>query len=117
MSVSNVCQGILFLVVKDKVVLYSVYMLFVKNGGIFVFMFKCYFLGDEVFLLLILFDFSECLLVVGKVIWVILVGVQGNCIVGIGVQLVDGVEGEGVCYKIEILLVGLIGLDKLIYMM
>lgn len=117
MSVINVCQGILFLVVKDKVVLYSVYMLFVKNGGIFVFMFKCYFFGDEVFLLLILLDFSECLLVVGKVIWVILVGVQGNCVVGIGVQFVEGIEGEVVWYKIEMLLVGIIILDKFMYMM
>ncbi|EES94154.1 hypothetical protein HMPREF0776_1220, partial [Staphylococcus aureus subsp. aureus USA300_TCH959] len=36
MSASNARQGILSLAVKDKAALYSAYMPFVKNGGIFV---------------------------------------------------------------------------------
>ena len=54
MSASNARQGILSLAVKDKAALYSAYMPFVKNGGIFVPTPKRYFLGDEVFLLLTL---------------------------------------------------------------
>lgn len=78
MSASNARQGILSLAVKDKAALYSAYMPFVKNGGIFVPTPKRYFLGDEVFLLLTLPDSSERLPVVGKVIWVTPVGAQGN---------------------------------------
>ena len=70
MSASNARQGILSLAVKDKAALYSAYMPFVKNGGIFVPTPKRYFLGDEVFLLLTLPDSSERLPVAGKVIWV-----------------------------------------------
>ena len=72
MSASNARQGILSLAVKDKAALYSAYMPFVKNGGIFVPTPKRYFLGDEVFLLLTLPDSSERLPVAGKVIWVTL---------------------------------------------
>jgi len=77
MSASNARQGILSLAVKDKAALYSAYMPFVKNGGIFVPTPKRYFLGDEVFLLLTLPDSSERLPVAGKVIWVTPAGAQG----------------------------------------
>ena len=103
MSASNARQGILSLAVKDKAALYSAYMPFVKNGGIFVPTPKRYFLGDEVFLLLTLPDSSERLPVAGKVIWVTPAGAQGNRTAGIGVQLADGAEGEGVRHKIETL--------------
>ena len=85
MSASNARQGILSLAVKDKAALYSAYMPFVKNGGIFVPTPKRYFLGDEVFLLLTLPDSSERLPVAGKVIWVTPAGAQGNRTAGIGV--------------------------------
>ena len=104
--------GILSLAVKDKAALYSAYMPFVKNGGIFVPTPKRYFLGDEVFLLLTLPDSSERLPVAGKVIWVTPAGAQGNRTAGIGVQLADGAEGEGVRHKIETLLAGLTSSDK-----
>lgn len=78
MSATNARQGILSLAVKDKASLYSAYMPFVKNGGIFVPTPKRYFLGDEVFLLLTLPDSSERLPVAGKVIWVTPAGAQGN---------------------------------------
>jgi type IV pilus assembly protein PilZ len=92
--------------------LYSAYMPFVKNGGIFVPTPKRYFLGDEVFLLLTLPDSSERLPVAGKVIWVTPAGAQGNRTAGIGVQLADGAEGEGVRHKIETMLAGLTSSDK-----
>ena len=69
MSALNARQGILSLVVKDKPSLYSAYMPFVKNGGVFVPTPKRYFLGDEVFVLLTLPDSAERLPVAGKVVW------------------------------------------------
>ena len=105
-------QGILSLAVKDKAQLYSAYMPYVKNGGIFVPTPKRYFLGDEVFLLLTLPDSSERLPVAGKVIWVTPVGAQGDRAAGIGVQFADTSEGEAVKSKIETLLAGTLNADK-----
>jgi type IV pilus assembly protein PilZ len=110
MSATNARQGILSLAVKDKAALYSAYMPFVKNGGVFVPTPKRYFLGDEV--LLTLPDSSERLPVAGKVIWVTPAGAQGNRTAGIGVQLADGQEGESVRHKIETLLAGLTTSEK-----
>lgn len=111
----GLCNGILFLIIKDKFVLYVVYMLFIRNGGLFIFINKNYKFGDEVFMLFNLMEELEKILVVGKVVWIILKGVQGNCVVGIGVQFNDG--DNIVCNKIEIYLVGVLKLDWLIYMM
>ncbi|NIJ68093.1 PilZ domain-containing protein [Xanthomonas sp. 60] len=112
MSATNARQGILSLQVKDKAGLYSAYMPFVKNGGVFVATPKRYFLGDEVFLLLTLPESSERLPVAGKVIWVTPVGAQGNRPAGIGVQLADGQEGEAVRHRIETLLAGMTSSEK-----
>ena len=49
-------NGILSLTIKDKAVLYSAYMPFLDNGGLFVPTNKAYSLGDEVFMLLTLMD-------------------------------------------------------------
>lgn len=112
MSATNARQGILSHVIRDKATLYSAYMPFVKNGGVFVPTPKRYFLGDEVFLLLTLPDASDRLPVAGKVIWVTPAGAQGNRPAGIGVQLADGPEGEAVRHRIETLLAGLMGSEK-----
>ncbi len=112
MSAMSGRQGILSLAVKDKMALYSAYMPFVKNGGIFVPTPKRYFLGDEVFLLLTLPDSSERLPVAGKVVWTTPVGAQGNRQAGIGVQLADGPEGEAIRNRIETLLAGLLNSEK-----
>ena len=45
----NSRNGILSLTIKDKAVLYSAYMPFLENGGLFVPTNKAYALGDEVF--------------------------------------------------------------------
>ncbi|CTP86303.1 MULTISPECIES: PilZ domain-containing protein [Xanthomonas translucens group] len=112
MSATSGRQGILSLAVKDKAALYTAYMPFVKNGGIFVPTPKRYFLGDEVFLLLTLPDSSERLPVAGKVIWVTPMGAQGNRTAGIGVQLPDNSEGETIRNKIETQLAGTLNADK-----
>ena len=112
MSATNARQGILSLTVKDKAALYSAWMPFVKNGGVFVPTSKRYFLGDEVFVLLTLPDSSDRLPVAGKVVWVTPLGAQGNRQAGIGVQLADGPDGEVIRSRIEALLAGTATSDK-----
>jgi type IV pilus assembly protein PilZ len=58
-SRQNSRNGILSLTIKDKAVLYSAYMPFLSNGGLFVPTNKAYDIGDEVFMLLTLMDEPE----------------------------------------------------------
>jgi type IV pilus assembly protein PilZ len=82
----NSRNGILSLTIKDKAVLYSAYMPFLDNGGLFVPTNKSYSIGDEVFMLLTLMDEAEKIPIAGKVVWVTPRGAQGNRTAGIGVQ-------------------------------
>jgi len=82
----NSRNGILSLTIKDKAVLYSAYMPFLDNGGLFVPTNKSYGIGDEVFMLLTLMDEMEKIPIAGKVVWVTPRGAQGNRTAGIGVQ-------------------------------
>lgn len=82
-------SGILSLAIKDKSVLYSVYMPFLANGGLFVSTNKEYSLGDEVFLLLSIMDEPDKIPVAGKVVWITPKGAQGNRIAGVGIQFSD----------------------------
>ena len=99
-------QGILSLAIKDKASLYTAYMPYLRNGGVFVPTPKRYFLGADVFVLLTLPESSERLPVAGKVVWVTPPGAQGNRAPGIGVQFGDTAEGEAARAKIEALLAG-----------
>ena len=71
-------SGILSLSIKDKAALYSAYMPFVTNGGLFVATDKNYKLGEEIFLLLNIMDEPEKIPVAGKVVWITPQGAQGN---------------------------------------
>jgi|TARA_R100001143_G_scaffold23919_2_gene24609 type IV pilus assembly protein PilZ len=82
-------SGILSLSIKDKAALYSAYMPFVSNGGLFVATDKNYKLGEEIFLLLNIMDEPEKIPVAGKVVWITPQGAQGNRSAGIGVQFSD----------------------------
>ncbi len=99
-------QGILSLAIKDKGSLYSTYISFFKNGGIFIPTNKPYELGDEVFMLLTLMDETEKMPVVGQVAWINPSG-GGNShgIAGIGVHFTDK-DCEKVRNKIETFLAG-----------
>lgn len=97
--------GILSLAIKDKSSLYSAYMPFVKNGGLFIPTSKKYDLGDEVFMLLTLMDETEKLPVAGKIVWITPAGAEGGRIAGIGVQLSNQDKGA-VRNKIETYLAG-----------
>ena len=71
-------NGILSLTIKDKAVLYSAYMPFLENGGLFVPTNKGYHVGDEVFMLLTLMDEPEKIPIAGKVVWVTPPGSPGQ---------------------------------------
>lgn len=82
-------QGVLALNIKDRNTLYTAYMPFVGNGGLFIPTKKAYKLGDEVFMLISLMDDPEKIPVPGKVVWLNPPGVAGNRPPGIGVQFTD----------------------------
>ena len=103
-------NGILSLTIKDKAVLYSAYMPFLDNGGLFVPTNKAYSLGDEVFLLLTLMDESEKIPISGKVAWVTPRGAQGNRTAGIGVQFSE--QDASANAKIENHLAGALTSDR-----
>jgi type IV pilus assembly protein PilZ len=103
-------QGILSLTIKDKAVLYSAYMPFLKNGGLFVPTNKGYEIGDEVFMLLTLMDEPEKIPIAGKVVWVTPRGAQSNRTSGIGAQFSE--QDAAANAKIEEYLAGMISSDR-----
>ncbi len=103
-------NGILSLTIKDKAVLYSAYMPFLANGGLFVPTNKAYKIGDEVFMLLTLIDEPEKIPIAGKVVWVTPRGAQGNRTAGIGVQFSE--QDVAATTKIENHLAGALGSDR-----
>lgn len=82
-------HGILSLSIKEVGVLYSAYMPFVENGGLFIPTRKQYELGDEVFVLLNLMDEPERIPLAGTVVWITPPNAQGNRAQGIGIQFND----------------------------
>lgn len=103
-------KGILSLTIKDKALLYSAYMPFVKGGGLFIATSKSYRVGEDVFLLLSLMDEPDKIPVAGKIIWVTPRGAQGNRKAGIGVQL--PVDDTVLVQKIETYLAGSLESDR-----
>ncbi len=104
-------QGILSLTIRDKVALYSAYMPFIKNGGLFIPTAKAYKLGDEVFMLLTLAMSKNKLPVAGKVVWISPKGVQGNRTTGIGVQF-SALDKGATKHKIETELAGALNSER-----
>lgn len=104
-------HGILSLTIKDKAVLYAMYMPFVKHGGLFIPTQKQYNLGDEVFMLLQLMEEKEKIPVAGRIIWITPRGAQGNRAAGIGVQFSNQDNGQA-RNKIETYLAGALQSDK-----
>ena len=103
-------SGILSHTIKDKAVLYSSYMPFIKNGGLFIPSNKTHKLGSEIFLLLNLMDEPEKIPVAGKIIWITPNGAQGTRASGVGVQF-DGKDNTA-RMKIETYLAGSIESDR-----
>ena len=86
-------KGIIAFSITDRGALYSSYMSFVTNGGVFVPTSRGYELGDEVFMLLKLMDETTPQPVRARVVWVTPAGAQGNKTPGVGVQFLDEDNG------------------------
>ena len=108
-------HSILSITIPDKETLYSAYMPYILNGGIFVPTLRNFGLSDEVFVLLTLSDIEERLPIPGKVVWVTPQGAQGNRKAGIGVQFSDTPDGANAKTVIESHLAGLLNRDKRTY--
>jgi type IV pilus assembly protein PilZ len=104
-------QGILSLSIKDKNALYSAYMPFIVNGGLFVPTNREYEMGQEVFLLLNLMEETERLPIAGKIIWKTPPGSDGYRAAGIGVQF-SNQDGGMARNKIENYLAGALSSDR-----
>lgn len=86
-------KGIISFSITDRGALYSSYMSFVQNGGVFVPTARNYELGDQVFMLLQLMDDHSVVPVNGSVVWITPAGAQGNKVTGIGVQFSEEDNG------------------------
>ena len=82
-------RKILSLTIKDLAVLYSAYMPFIENGGLFIPSNKTAVLGEEVFMLLNLMDEKDKIPVNGIVVWITPPNPQVKRAPGIGVQFKD----------------------------
>jgi len=104
-------SGILTLSIKDKNSLYSAYMPFLINGGLFIPTNRHYEMGQEVFMLLNLMDETEKIPVQGKVVWKTPAGSESYRSSGIGVQFSE--SGGGMARtKIETYLAGALGSER-----
>ena len=104
-------QGILSLSIKEKNALYTAYMPFVINGGLFIPTKREYQMGDEVFILLSLMDEPERIPIAGKIIWKTPAGSEGFRASGIGIQFSD--QDNGLARnKIETYLAGALESDR-----
>ncbi len=111
MSESSTRQGILSLSIKEKHALYTAYMPFVENGGLFIPTKRIYKMGQEVFMLLNLMEETERLPIAGVVVWVTPIGAEGYKTAGIGVQFSDQ-DGGLARNKIETYLAGTTGSER-----
>jgi type IV pilus assembly protein PilZ len=93
--------SVLSLSIKEKSALFSAYMPFLKNGGIFVPTSKSYNLGEEIYLILTLLDDPSKYPIAGKVAWVTPAGAGNNKSQGIGVHFPADESGIRVKLRVE----------------
>lgn len=86
-------KGIISFSITDRGALYSSYLSFVNNGGIFVPTSRSYELGDSVFMLLKVMDETTPVGITGTICWVTPAGAQGNKVPGVGIQFNEDDKG------------------------
>lgn len=111
MEESDKQPEILALSIKDKAVLYTAYLSFLKEGGLFIPTKRSFTLGETFPILLTLLEETEKFPVMGTVVWITPQGAQGNRAPGIGVQF-EGEDGKLLRNKIETYLAGMLKSDK-----
>lgn len=93
--------SVLSLAIKEKSALYTAYMPFLTNGGIFVPTAKTYKLGDEIYLILTLMEDVSKYPVAGKVVWITPAGANNSKAQGIGVHFPADDSGQRVKVRVE----------------
>lgn len=99
-------------VFPDESALYTAYMPFIKDGGIFIRTNYNIPYGLILSLSIKLMDEDESYEVDGKVVWITPKGAQDNKVPGIGVQLL-GEKRHNLCNKIETYLAGMLKSSQL----
>ena len=95
--------------IESRSALCRAYMAFVRNGGVFVPTHRRYQLGDDVNVIVTLFDSSGPVAVNGTVVWVTPNRAQGKRLAGVGVQFN---ADDGIRARVEGLLEGVSGGDE-----
>lgn len=93
--------SVLSLSIKEKETLYTAYLPFLKNGGIFVPTAHAYSIGDEIFLVLELMDDPDKYPIAGTVAWVTPAGANQGKVQGIGVHFPESEEAVHLRQSIE----------------
>jgi type IV pilus assembly protein PilZ len=104
-------KGIISLSISDRAALYTAYMPFLENGGVFVPTSSSYDLGDSVFLLLRLMEAPDPIVATAKVVWITPTGAQGNKAEGIGIRF-DSADNGSTRSVIEECLAGMLESDR-----
>jgi len=86
-------KGLIAFSITDRGALYSSFMQYVNNGGVFVPTSRSYDIGDRVFVLLKLMDDATPYAVETEVVWITPPGAQGNKTPGIGVRFSEDDKG------------------------
>ncbi len=87
--------------IKEKAALYTAYIPFFEEGGIFVPTAREYKLGDDVYVLLTLPDDPQRYPVAGRVAWVTPARAAGNRTQGVGIQFPKDEKSRQLKHKIE----------------
>jgi len=85
--------SVLSLAIKERSALFTAYMPFLKNGGIFVPTARPYKIGDEIFVILELMDEPQKYPIAGRVAWITPAGANNGKTQGIGVHFPDDESG------------------------
>ena len=111
MSDASIGQGMLSMSINDTHVLHSVYMPFIRNGGLFVPTDRPYQLGDDLIILLQLLQEPDRVPVSGKVVWITPTQAGGQRAQGVGIAF-DEREGKQLKARIENYLAGYSGSQR-----
>ena len=105
-SSENGSAPLLPLAIRTRPALYEAWIPILKGGGLFVQTSKSYALGEEVVVLLTLWDSPAKFPLQGRVAWMNFAGCSGGRPEGIGIQLADSDASREIKRKIEGALAG-----------
>lgn len=105
-------NNILQLNLRDKNALRSLYMPFLRNGGIFIPTENPYDLGDEMYVLLSIAEESNRIPLQGQVVWITPKGALGNRTQGVGIKFYETEVGQQARLTLENWLGALLSIRK-----